>query len=83
MAALPEEYRREPELALASGKDGLDHIRKILAQAPGHLNPSGLLVAEIGHNRDTLETAFPTLPFTWLEASGGSQFVFLLRREDF
>lgn len=83
MAELPAEYRREPELALASGKDGLDHIRKILADAPGHLNPDGLLIAEIGHNRDALERAFPQLPFTWLETSGGDQFVFLLHKEDF
>ncbi len=83
MAELPEEYRREPELALASGEDGLDHIRRILSDAPAHLNPGGLLVAEIGHNRDALETAFPGLPFVWLETSGGDEYVFLLRREDF
>ncbi|MGA7949428.1 MAG: 50S ribosomal protein L3 N(5)-glutamine methyltransferase, partial [Thiobacillaceae bacterium] len=83
MAELPEEYRCEPELALASGKDGLDHIRRILHDAPQHLNPGGLLVAEIGHNRDALEAAFPSMPFTWLDTSGGDQFVFLLRREDF
>jgi ribosomal protein L3 glutamine methyltransferase len=83
MTELPEEYRREPKLALASGKDGLDHIRRILKDAPKHLNPGGLLVAEIGHNRDALEAAFPSLPFTWLDTSGGDQFVFLLRREDF
>jgi ribosomal protein L3 glutamine methyltransferase len=83
MAELPQEYQREPELALTSGKDGLDHIRKILADAPKHLNSGGLMIAEIGHNRDALEAAFPTLPFTWLETSGGDQFVFLLRREDF
>jgi ribosomal protein L3 glutamine methyltransferase len=82
MQELPAEYRREPELALASGKDGLDHIRKILADAPGHLNPGGLLVAEIGHNRETLEAAFPELPFVWLETSGGDEYVFLLRHED-
>jgi ribosomal protein L3 glutamine methyltransferase len=83
MAELPEEYRREPQLALASGEDGLAHIRRILADAPSHLNPGGLLVAEIGHNRDALEAAFPQLPFVWLETSGGDEYVFLLRREDF
>ncbi len=83
MTALPEEFRREPELALASGKDGLDHVRHIIEDAPKHLNPGGLLVAEVGHNRDALEAAFPRLPFTWLDTSGGDQFVFMLRREDF
>jgi ribosomal protein L3 glutamine methyltransferase len=82
MAELPKEYQREPELALASGEDGLAHIRRILADAPMHLNPGGLLIAEIGHNRDALEAAFPQLPFTWLETSAGDEFVFLLRHED-
>ncbi len=82
MAELPEEYRREPELALASGKDGLEHIRRILADAPKHLNAGGLLIAEIGHNRDALEAAFPQLPFVWLETSGGDEYVFLLHHED-
>jgi ribosomal protein L3 glutamine methyltransferase len=82
VAALPAEYRAEPALALASGEDGLDATRKILAQAKAHLNRGGLLVVEIGHNRDALEAAFPILPFIWLDTAGGDQFVFLLRRED-
>jgi ribosomal protein L3 glutamine methyltransferase len=82
VAALPQEYQAEPALALGSGEDGLDATRQILAQAKAHLNPGGLLVVEIGHNRDALEAAFPALPFTWLDTSGGDQFVFLLRRED-
>jgi ribosomal protein L3 glutamine methyltransferase len=81
MESLPPEFRREPQLALASGEDGLEHVRTLLKQAPSHLNPGGLLVVEIGHNRDQLEAAFPQLPFTWLEVSAGDQFVFLLTRE--
>jgi ribosomal protein L3 glutamine methyltransferase len=79
--ALPPEYRHEPEMALGSGEDGLDATRAILRDAPKHLNPGGILVVEIGHNRDTLEAAYPELPFTWLETSAGDEFVFLLRRE--
>jgi ribosomal protein L3 glutamine methyltransferase len=82
LAALPAEYRAEPALALGSGMDGLDATRSILAQAKEHLNPGGLLVVEIGHNRDALEAACPTLPFVWLDTAAGDQFVFLLRRED-
>ncbi|MDO9220956.1 MAG: 50S ribosomal protein L3 N(5)-glutamine methyltransferase [Thiobacillus sp.] len=82
VAALPPEYQAEPALALGSGVDGLDATRQILAQAASHLNPNGLLVVEIGHNRDVLEAAYPTLPFTWLEPESGDQFVFMLRRED-
>ncbi|MHB1216030.1 MAG: 50S ribosomal protein L3 N(5)-glutamine methyltransferase [Thiobacillus sp.] len=82
VAALPPEYQAEPALALGSGKDGLDATRQILAQAKSHLNPGGLLVVEIGHNRDVLEAAYPDLPFTWLDTEGGDQFMFMLRRED-
>jgi len=82
VAALPEEYRREPEIALGSGHDGLDLTRRILAEAADHLNPGGLLVVEIGHNRDELEAAYPETPFTWLDTAAGDQYVFLLRREE-
>jgi ribosomal protein L3 glutamine methyltransferase len=82
MAALPQEFRHEPALALAGGADGLDLVRKLLKQAPMHLASGGLLVVEIGHNRGALETAYPTVPFTWLETHAGDEFVFLLRREE-
>ncbi len=82
MAMLPEEYRREPEMALASGEDGLDLVRLMLKEAHAHLNPEGLLIVEIGHNRDALEAAFPQTPFTWLETSAGNEYVFLLRADE-
>lgn len=82
MASLPAEYRCEPELALASGEDGLDLTRAILAAARTQLRPGGLLVVEIGHNRELLEAAFPETPFTWLDTSAGDQYVFLLHRDE-
>ena len=82
VAALPDEYLKEPELALGSGDDGLEATRRILEEAAAHLNPFGVLVVEIGHNRDVLEMQYPQLPFTWLETSGGDGFVFLLTREE-
>lgn len=82
VAALPPEYQAEPALALGSGEDGLDATRQILARAKAHLKPGGLLVVEIGHNRDALEADYPALPFTWLDTESGDQFVFMLRRED-
>lgn len=81
MAELPPEYQAEPRLALASGDDGLDHIRIILKHAAQHLYPKGILIAEIGHNRDMLEAEFPHLPFTWLETDGSDEFVFILSKE--
>ena len=82
MADLPEEYLREPVLALASGEDGLDFTRILLREANDHLNPGGLLVVEIGNNRDELEQAFPDTPFTWLDTAAGDGFVFMLRKEE-
>ena len=82
MKELPTEYQREPALALASGKDGLDHTRKILRDAATYLNKNGVLVAEVGFNREGVEAAFPTLPLTWVETSAGDGVVFLATRED-
>jgi ribosomal protein L3 glutamine methyltransferase len=82
VAALPQEYLHEPKLALGSGNDGLDATRQILAHAAQHLTENGILVVEIGHNRDVLEAAYPGLPFTWLDVSAGDEFVFMLHRND-
>jgi len=82
VAALPAEYLHEPKLSLGSGSDGLDATRVILAQAAEHLSDNGILIVEIGHNRDVIEAAYPTLPFTWLDVTAGDQFVFMLHRND-
>ncbi len=81
MRRLPQEYRKEPRMALASGTDGLDHTRAILAAARAHLEPRGVLMVEIGHNRKALEKAFPRLEFGWPKTSGGRGFVFAITRE--
>ncbi|HZV60977.1 MAG TPA: 50S ribosomal protein L3 N(5)-glutamine methyltransferase [Methylophilaceae bacterium] len=81
MATLPAEYRNEPQGALGSGTAGLDHTDTLLQEAPKHLNDGGILVVEIGHNRDALTEAYPNLPFTWLEVEAGNEFVFLLTKE--
>ena len=82
VAALPPEYLHEPELALGSGDDGLDFTRVILREAKKHLTGNGILVVEIGHNREALEAAYPTLPFTWLDTAAGDDYVFLLHAAD-
>ena len=82
VAALPQEYLHEPKLALGSGHDGLDATRIILKNAAQHLTENGVLIVEIGHNRDVLETAYPDLPFTWLDVSAGDEYVFMLHRND-
>jgi ribosomal protein L3 glutamine methyltransferase len=65
MRALPAEYRYEPGLALAAGSDGLDIVRRILAEAPARLNPGGLLVCEVGDGRKAVERAYPRLRLRW------------------
>jgi len=82
VAVLPQEYLHEPKLALGSGHDGLDATRIILEHAAQHLTENGVLVVEIGHNREVLEAAYPNLPFTWLDVSAGDLFVFMLHRND-
>jgi ribosomal protein L3 glutamine methyltransferase len=82
MAALPAEYRHEPALALAAGADGLDVVRRILAEAREHLNPGGLLAIEVGHNQHLVEAAFPDLPMVWLDTEHAEGKVFLVTRED-
>jgi ribosomal protein L3 glutamine methyltransferase len=66
MRRLPAEYRHEPGLALAAGKDGLDVVRRIVAEAPSHLTKRGLLVCEVGDGRRAVQRAFPALPFVWV-----------------
>jgi ribosomal protein L3 glutamine methyltransferase len=82
VAALPPEYLHEPEMALGSGDDGLDFTHIILREAKKHLTPEGILIVEIGHNREALEDAYPTLPFTWLDTSAGDEYVFILYATD-
>ena len=82
MQALPEEFRHEPTLALAAGADGNDVLRRLLAEARSHLSPIGALIVDVGHNRNLVEDAFPTLPFMWLATEASDAGVFLLRVED-
>jgi ribosomal protein L3 glutamine methyltransferase len=85
MAALPAEFKCEPALALdgnaAGGSDGMDFIRALLQAAAQHLNPAGVLVLEIGHERAHFEAAFPALNPVWLPTSAGDDQVLLLSRD--
>jgi len=81
MARLPREYQHEPRPALAGGRDGLAFVRRILANARRCLSSNGVLVVEIGSNREVLEHAYPMIPFTWPRTSASGDPVFLLTRE--
>jgi len=78
MAALPPEYLREPQIALAGGADGMDLVRHIVAGAAERLAPEGVLIVEIGNEREYAEAAFGHLGLTWLSTSAGDDAVFLL-----
>ncbi len=78
--ALPQEYLHEPEMGLGSGFDGLDIVRKILAQAANHLNDNGVLICEVGNSQVHLTAAFPKVPFQWLEFERGGHGVFRLTK---
>ena len=82
MDALPAEYRHEPALALAAGADGLDVVRRILAEAAAHLNPDGVIAIEVGHNQDLVTAAFPDLNAVWLDTEHAAGKIFLVTRED-
>jgi ribosomal protein L3 glutamine methyltransferase len=82
MQALPQEYRHEPELALAGGEDGMDVVRRIIKQARNWLTEDGLLVVEIGNERANVEAAFGGLDLVWLSTSAGDDTVFLIQAGD-
>jgi ribosomal protein L3 glutamine methyltransferase len=82
MDRLPPEYRHEPRLALAAGDDGLDLIRRILADAPRHLTRDGALLCELGRGRRPLERAYPNLPFLWLDTEQSQGEVFWIAGKD-
>jgi ribosomal protein L3 glutamine methyltransferase len=81
MAALPAEYRAEPELALAGGADGMDFIRELLDQAATHMTEHAVLVLEIGHEATHFEAAFPQLEFAYLPTHDTDNQVVLITRE--
>jgi ribosomal protein L3 glutamine methyltransferase len=81
MSKLPVEYLKEPQIALDGGSDGMDLVRKIVAGAAERLTPNGILMVEIGNERDYAEAAFGHLGLTWLTTSAGDDMVFLLTAE--
>ena len=81
MQQLPPEFLAEPRLALAGGHDGMDFIRPLLAGAHQHLSPHGVLVLEIGHERDHFDAAFPWLSPIGLSTSAGDDQVLLLDQQ--
>lgn len=82
MEALPEEFKQEPALGLAAGDDGLDLVRKILAQASEYLNDDGTLIVEVGVSQYYLEQVYPEVPFYWFEFENGGEGVFAIQKSE-
>lgn len=78
---LPAEYSREPALGLAAGEDGLELVLRILAAAPAHLAPGGMLICEVGESAGRLLARLPSAAFTWLEFAHGGDGVFTIGRK--
>ena len=81
-AAMPEEFRKEPALGLAAGDDGLDIVRRILADGARYLKDDGIMVVEVGNSWSALELAFPEFPFTWVEFERGGHGVLIVRASE-
>lgn len=82
METLPAEYRHEPSLALAAGADGMDVVKRILAETADHLTENGMIVVEVGDGLEAVEALYPGLPITWLTVSGGDDQVFMATADD-
>ena len=80
MKELPPEYKAEPVISLDGGSDGMDFIRKFLNDAPAHLSDIGVIVLEVGHEREHFENAFSNLECVWLETSQGEDQVVLITK---
>jgi ribosomal protein L3 glutamine methyltransferase len=81
MAVLPEEYQTEPAMALDGGPDGLDIVRRLLSEAPKHLNPGGGMICEIGTGREIIEEEYPDLDLFWLDTEESQGEVFWITAE--
>ncbi|MFI8742982.1 50S ribosomal protein L3 N(5)-glutamine methyltransferase [Stutzerimonas zhaodongensis] len=77
-ADMPAEFQHEPALGLACGDDGLNLVRRILAEAADHLTETGTLIVEVGNSQVHVEALYPEIDFTWLEFTDGGHGVFLL-----
>ncbi len=82
MEELPREYLHEPRISLSGGEDGLTLIDTILKNAGQYLNEFGILLLEMGNNKDALESQYSGLDFKWMSTKNGDGFVFVLTKND-
>ncbi|WP_407315714.1 50S ribosomal protein L3 N(5)-glutamine methyltransferase [Pseudomonas sp. nanlin1] len=80
-ADMPPEYQHEPALGLACGDDGLNLVRRLLAESADHLSEKGLLIVEVGNSQVHVEALYPEVDFAWLTFQNGGHGVFMLSAE--
>jgi ribosomal protein L3 glutamine methyltransferase len=77
--ALPEEFQREPRLALDGGPDGLELVRTLVRQSARRLKPNGILMIEVGGGRDAFDREFGRLQPHWFHTEDGTDCVCLIQ----
>ncbi len=78
IAALPPEYRHEPEIGLASGPTGFAAAERILRGAAERLTSEGVLFLEVGAGGKAFAAAHAGLPLIALEFERGGDGVFVV-----
>ena len=82
MASLSAEFKREPELGLRAGDDGLLLVDRILARAGEYLSAHGVLFVEVGNSQPALEQKYDFLPMTWIDFEYGGSGVCCIEAKD-
>lgn len=81
MDDLPQEYLHEPELALASGEDGLDLTHKLLTQVSDYMSDDAWLFVEVGNSEVNFRQRFGGLEVTWCSLDQGGSGIFAINKQ--
>lgn len=81
MSDLPQEFHAEPKLALESGCDGLDIVKRILRESADRLSKFGVLICEVGNSAVALQAQYPQIPFKWIKFKNGGEGVFMIKKQ--
>lgn len=64
----------EPSLALYGADDGLGHMRRLFAQAPGHVKPNATLMLEFGYDQRSAVVALARETFPGCDVTVGADY---------
>lgn len=84
-AEMPQEFSKEPALALYAADEGMALVRQILKDTPQYLSAQGVLVLEIGAETAACENLlleeFQNMPVLWVETEEQSGNVLIVDRD--